>query len=139
MIPTASYYVTKRDKEIRKAIIYDRDGNELREVPLDPLEFNYSAVGRIDKMLDPEFDGKARPKKIVVGYHIKLGRTIFFFDKNGNSIAYQAYQGPLDLAGLVRSQREGQYSIRVDYQWILENDVPVSDEYSTSGSKCRLM
>lgn len=140
IIKNSSYYipVNKRETGIHKAIIYDVDGNQLKEVPLLISEYYYSSSYRIDKMLDPTYVGKARPAKVVIRYHIKLGKTIYLFDKNDNVIGYQRYDGPFDLEGLVDHQLHHGYSIKVDYEWMLENNIPVIDSYSR-GNWCSLV
>ena len=135
IIKNSSYYIpiNRNEPAVHKAIIYDVDGNQLNEIPLLLSEYYYSSSDRLDKMLDPACVGKARPAKVVIGYHIKLGRTIYLRDKNDNIIGYQRYDGPLDIAGLVDHQLHGknyEYSLKVDYNWMLENNVPVTDSYS---------
>lgn len=135
VIKNASYYIlfNNREASIHKAVIYDMDGNPLREILLLLSEYYYSSCPRIERMMDPSCVGKARPAKIVIGHHAEFGRTIYYYDKNNNLIASQSYDGPLDLGGLVHHQLRGknhESSIKVDYDWMLTNNVPVVDSYS---------
>ena len=130
-IPNSCYYIMNNNKEknIHQADMYDCDGNKLSEIPLEPPEYYHSSSIRLDELLDKNCVGKARPAIIKIGNHIKIGRTIFFVDKNGNTIRYQRYRGPLDLGGLCKHQRESDFGYRMDYDWIMENKITVEDNY----------
>lgn len=127
MIPTASYaiYTNQRDPPVHHAVIYDQNANELQRVPLEQSEYNYSSVKRIDAMLDPAYTDLARPARVVIGHHIKLGRTIFYYDKHNNLMKYQAYRNPATDLHSIKDYAMGRYGYRFDFDWMIANNVPV--------------
>ena len=132
IIAGASYYIKVCENDNQKVLIYNVSGDLLQELQLEKSEYIYSSVARIDRMLDPACVNLARPAGVVIGYHIKLGRTISFIDKNDKVIECQCYNGPSDLEGLVDCQKNGpdhEYSYKLDYDWMLEHKIPVIDKY----------
>lgn len=126
---SASYaiYTNQRDPPVHHATIYDQNANELQRVTLEPSEYHYSSVKRVDSMLDPDYVHLARPARIVIDHHVKLGRAIFYYDKHGNLMKYQAYRIPATDLQSIKDYGMGQYGHRFDFDWMIANNVPVEE------------
>lgn len=134
----ASYYVliNKREPETHVAILYTVSGNELIQIVLEKDEWWQSPVPRIDQLLDPKVSSKAQPSDIVIhDFDVKRGRTVNFHDKNGNIIAEYPYNGPSDLNSIGHHLRGKVFNEKVDYDWILANQVPIVDHSTPKKTK----
>ena len=152
MIANLSYYVLSRTytdngKDTHYARFCDVDGNSLYRILLSPSEYDQASIHgslpRLDQMLDPQCVGGAHPAVAVIDNRsFSLGRTVYFYNKHDDIIAYQSYNGPADLAGLVKyqlSEENNKSACRVDYDWMLANNTPVVDTCSSKISWCSLV
>ena len=137
----ASYYVlaNKRYPEVHVATLYTVAGNEVIQITLNPEEWWRPTAPRIEQMLDPKVSSKAQPSIIIIhDGDMKRGRTVNFYDKNGNIIVEYPYDGVADLTTIVQHLRKK--AQKVDYDWVLANQVPVLDHSTPKQSKsCILM
>ena len=140
MIPGACYAIKKTDYTEHLMMIYDMDGNILRNIPLSPEQYYFGDFRNLaGKLIDPTVIHKARPTLINIETNEKMGKIIQFLDKHNNTIMYQTYSGPVDLYGLIQYQKQRTDRIigfGVDYQWILENNVPIINNIQ---SNCELI
>lgn len=128
IIMEASYYnlINKREPETHVAVLYTISGEELIQIVLEKEEWWCSTVPRIDSLLDPNVSSKARPTDVAIHNHdIKRGRCAYFFDKNGNIVDHYSYDGPGDLVSLVHHLRKKTRTPKVDYDWVLANNIPL--------------
>lgn len=114
VVANSSYYIRGHGEDV--------DGNLLRRVPIEPPPF--------DDMVDPNFVGKARPTRVVVGYCPKRGRCAYFYDRHGNTIFVKRYTG---LTALLLGCSHGE----VDVDWMRENQVPIVDH--SQATMCSLV
>lgn len=130
-IDGACYFnIGAKETKINEAKIYDKNGFLLKTISLTPVEIIYENYERITGMLDPSVRGKARPAKILISGHMNLGRCIYFISIKGQVMKFQNYLGPSDLEGLVQYQLDRKFGHKMDYQWILEQDIPIDDIYA---------
>lgn len=146
MIPGASYYtrplVTDPSERRFQAIICDVDGYQLKRIPLTEEEYRSPFLPRIYEMLDPRCFGKVRPSMLVIKRIPKVGRSLHFYNKHKALIAYQRYEGPNDLIGLVNyrlREPNHEHDMIVDYEWMLQNNTPIIDAYDRRMKWCSII
>lgn len=153
--------------ETHEAILYTTSGDEISRVALARDEWWYSWVPRLDRMLDPSVSSKAQPTSVVIREdNVERGRVglnasglesiqpsgparaVDFCDKHNNVIASYGYDGPADLHSIIKHMekiwvidmsREVYWSHKVDYDWMVANNIPVIDRSSTKTRTCILM
>lgn len=140
MIAKSSYYILDTYIDNGQKTYYARfcdvDGNSLYRILISPSEYDQATIsGRLDRLLDPKYIGRAHPANIMIDQrYFSLGRVatraVYFRDKHNDIITYQSYNGPTDLTGLVKHQLNDKSACRVDYAWMLANNIPVIDCYS---------
>jgi hypothetical protein len=106
---------------------FDIDGNFLHAEQCFLNDETILKGNRFEKMLDKHYVTKIRPTKLVIDlhpYHPDLGVCLYFYHENNVRIAWEKYNGPYNsLKKLVKYQRINPNATKVDYDWILKNDV----------------
>jgi hypothetical protein len=142
VISTACYYVIDNGlvKLTHQAHFYDRDGNLLKTVPLEIMEYYSQKLIRLEEMIDPLFRHKARPVKIVYSLNSAQTRIISFYDKNGNVIDSQVCpDGPTNLIHLNDYFCHRRNARSYDFEWILEQNIPIYDHVPIAKPWCIVM
>ena len=129
IIMEASYYnlINKREPETHVAVLYTISGEELIQIVLEKEEWWCSTVPRIDSLLDPNVSSKARPTDVSIhNYDIKTGSMCLLLSiRTVTLLTTSAYDGPGDLVSLVHHLRKKTRTPKVDYDWVLANNIPL--------------
>ncbi len=131
-IENACYYISSKDQ--KTATFYDRYGNVNRTVPRLDSERHYIHTTRLNAMLT-EDTKYFRPAKLKLDYHVKLGCTIYFYDKHGHLVQYQRYSGvntDATVAQIAQTylDKNSPHSLKCDWKWAVENNTPVENTYT---------
>lgn len=116
---------------------YDQEGEFLLEKYTDRKALAAESPQKYKAFLDPDFSGKAHPKNAHVRWVSGRKYTVSFYDGNKNLLGKRAYQGPIPptLETVVASVRKQPDTMPLDYDWILEKNIPL---YADIESGCIL-
>ncbi|MBI2774595.1 hypothetical protein HYX58_01170 [Candidatus Dependentiae bacterium] len=95
-------------------------GEVLKKIEYDVFDVKQQEI--FNKMIDPSIKYQ-KPTAIGIGSHIQIGRTIFYYDKNGCCVDYHRYDGPVDI------KKAENYPHTIKPHWLL-SDVETVTEYS---------
>ena len=139
VIPNACYYRIKliqnttetSEKKNSYAHIYSSDGLLIKSIALTEDEIYTEDYKRINAMLDPLSKNKLHSGKFVITGDNILGLypVLHVYDRNDIEIVSQRYNGPNSLEELVAYQKANKYAVKIDYEWALENKIPVINNY----------
>lgn len=128
-LPDASYYIMDHDHKL--AHFYTNIGDHIKSVQMLESEHHYASSDRLDNLLDPIAKNIIRPHKIIVEYHIKLGKIISIHDKIGNYIRHTRYDGKPNKDEIAKYLQNAQFKIGIDVDWVLNNPVIIEDKYTS--------
>lgn len=126
-IANSSYYIIKKTEEKQYAEFFDRDGNQLGTINLLESEYDHDSSYRLDHLIDPQYFGKIRIKKISFASHFKLGMTIYFIDKNNNIVFYCSYNGKrISKNDVIEYYHRLHHDNKIDFDYIKNNEIEFS-------------
>lgn len=124
VIPNSSYYIIKSD--IIK--IYNQTGDLLETIKCEMDENSFLCDQILFQFLDPSTKGAARVN-LLKCMDSTSGRIVGYYDKNGNQICIDEYNGQADKDAIVREMLgRPQLNRIIDWQYIDDNNIPVIDE-----------